>query len=150
MVQRKIVQKKYNIHFMSNSLFRKSYVLGIANKMFFVVSSKYSASIEASNISATAIHTFLSFFFNGYPQLLQVCSVCSAKFIRCTNLLILSINRKRPTKRYYVKTWPSIDMKHSSYDGSKGTVFLIHGFMSTGNDTWMEDMKNAYLNNVSV
>ncbi|PNF40155.1 hypothetical protein B7P43_G09763 [Cryptotermes secundus] len=41
-------------------------------------------------------------------------------------------------------------MKHSSYDGSKGTVFLIHGFMSTGNDTWMEDMKNAYLNNVDA
>jgi hypothetical protein len=48
-----------------------------------------------------------------------------------------------------MKTWPDIEMKHSSYDGSKGTVFLIHGFMSTGNDTWMEDMKNAYLNNVS-
>lgn len=58
--------------------------------------------------------------------------------------------RKRPTKRYYVKTWPDINMKHSSYDGSKGTVFLIHGFMSTGNDTWMEDMKNAYLNNVDA
>lgn len=59
------------------------------------------------------------------------------------------INRKRPTKRYYVKTWPHIDMKHSYYNGSKETVFIIHGFMSTGNDTWMEDMKNAYLNNVS-
>jgi hypothetical protein len=65
------------------------------------------------------------------------------------NLLMFSPNRKRPTKRYYVKTWPDIDMKHSSYDGSKGTVFLIHGFFSTGNDTWMEDMKNAYLNSVS-
>ena len=56
--------------------------------------------------------------------------------------------RRRPTKRYYVKAWPDIDMKNSYYDGKKPTVFLIHGFMSTGNDTWMDDMKNAYLNNV--
>ena len=41
-------------------------------------------------------------------------------------------------------------MKHSSYNGSKETAFIIHGFMSTGNDTWVEDMKNAYLNNVSI
>lgn len=59
-------------------------------------------------------------------------------------------NRKRPTSRYYVKTWPNIDMKHSHYNGRKQTAFLVHGFMSTGNDTWVEDMKNAYLNNVSV
>jgi hypothetical protein len=78
------------------------------------------------------------------------------KFVECVlqdfsayNLLIFPINRKRPTRRYYVKTWPRIDTKHSYYDGSKGTVFLIHGYMSTGNDTWLEDMKNAYLNNVS-
>ncbi|KAJ4430889.1 hypothetical protein ANN_19480 [Periplaneta americana] len=55
--------------------------------------------------------------------------------------------RKRPTKRYYVKTWPNIEMNNSRYDGSKTTVFIIHGFMSTGNDSWVEDMKNAYLNN---
>jgi len=41
-------------------------------------------------------------------------------------------------------------MKHSNYSGSKETAFIIHGFMSTGNDTWVEDMKNAYLNNVSI
>jgi hypothetical protein len=41
-------------------------------------------------------------------------------------------------------------MKHSHYNGSKETAFLIHGFMSTGNDSWVEDMKNAYLNNVSI
>ncbi|XP_069679655.1 inactive pancreatic lipase-related protein 1-like isoform X2 [Periplaneta americana] len=58
--------------------------------------------------------------------------------------------RKRPTKRYYVKTWPNIEMNNSRYDGSKTTVFIIHGFMSTGNDSWVEDMKNAYLNNVDA
>ncbi|KDR21040.1 inactive pancreatic lipase-related protein 1-like isoform X2 [Zootermopsis nevadensis] len=58
--------------------------------------------------------------------------------------------RRRPTNRYYVKTWPNIDMKNSYYNGSKETVFIIHGFMSTGNDTWLNDMKNAYLNNVDA
>jgi hypothetical protein len=76
---------------------------------------------------------------------------CQVHLVKSDNkLLIFVTNRKQPTKRYYVKTWPNIDMNYSYYDGSKETVFIIHGFLSTGNDTWLEDMKNAYLNNVSI
>ncbi|PSN34145.1 hypothetical protein C0J52_10042 [Blattella germanica] len=33
---------------------------------------------------------------------------------------------------------------------TKPTVFLIHGFLSTGNDSWVHDMKNAFLNNLDA
>nr|CAD7452814.1 unnamed protein product [Timema tahoe] len=52
--------------------------------------------------------------------------------------------RLRP-ERYYVRSWPEVTMEGSDYNPDRVTVFIVHGFSSNGNVTWMDQMKNATL-----
>uniref|UniRef100_A0A2S2R408 Pancreatic lipase-related protein 1 n=1 Tax=Sipha flava TaxID=143950 RepID=A0A2S2R408_9HEMI len=47
---------------------------------------------------------------------------------------------------YDVKLWPSISIEKSDFNPNRDyTVFIIHGFNSDGGNTWMSDLKDAYL-----
>lgn len=51
--------------------------------------------------------------------------------------------------RYDVKLWPSISMEDSDFNPNRHfTVFIVHGFNSDGGNTWMSDLKDAYLKQV--
>ncbi|KAK3915023.1 Inactive pancreatic lipase-related protein 1 [Frankliniella fusca] len=57
--------------------------------------------------------------------------------------------RKQPG-RYNVTTFPEISLEGSDYQGSLPTFFIVHGFSSDGNATWLSDLKDALLEKVDA
>ena len=55
----------------------------------------------------------------------------------------------KPSTRHTIKTWPSIGLDDSSYNGSEFTVFYVHGWSQNANDSRLDDLKDVILNNVS-
>jgi len=51
-------------------------------------------------------------------------------------------------ERYYIKVGPNLDTSSSPFDPSKQTFFLTHGFLNSGNETWMANLKDALLSKV--
>lgn len=50
--------------------------------------------------------------------------------------------------RYNVTTFPEVVLDGSDFQGSRPTFFVIHGFSSDGNATWLSDLKDAILKKV--
>ncbi|XP_069695722.1 phospholipase A1-like isoform X2 [Periplaneta americana] len=55
-----------------------------------------------------------------------------------------------PKDRYTVATWPVIHLNDSFYDVSKHTLFYIHGWTQSANDSRLDDLRDAILTNVDV
>ncbi|XP_026292593.1 phospholipase A1 [Frankliniella occidentalis] len=52
-------------------------------------------------------------------------------------------------ERYTIESGPNITSHGDfGYEASKPTFFLVHGFLNSGNETWMADLKDAVLKNV--
>lgn len=63
------------------------------------------------------------------------------------SLTILVVSRNA-RGRYNVTTFPEIVLDGSDYRGSRPTFFIVHGFSSDGNATWLSDLKDALLEKV--
>lgn len=67
------------------------------------------------------------------------------------NFFLLNRRQNQNLKyRYYVQLYPALSLQGSYYDSGKPTVFITHGAGATGNDSWIEDLKDAYLENVDA
>ncbi|KAK9507689.1 hypothetical protein O3M35_007490 [Rhynocoris fuscipes] len=52
---------------------------------------------------------------------------------------------------YSIKLWPKIDIRGSDFNPNrKITMFVVHGFASDGNDYWLKELKDAYLQRVDA
>ncbi|XP_050540529.1 uncharacterized protein LOC126905129 [Daktulosphaira vitifoliae] len=48
--------------------------------------------------------------------------------------------------RYNVSIWPEISLEGSDFDSKRPyTVFITHGYIHNGNESWLSDLKDAYL-----
>ncbi|KAJ9597567.1 hypothetical protein L9F63_011568, partial [Diploptera punctata] len=56
----------------------------------------------------------------------------------------------KPSKRYTITTWPSINLEDSNYNGSHVTILYVHGWSQTGNDSRLDDLKDAILHNMDA
>lgn len=52
--------------------------------------------------------------------------------------------------RRNITLYPHIDMKAAPFDPRKVTVIMVHGFCSSGNSTWLNNLKDAYLKNIDA
>lgn len=50
--------------------------------------------------------------------------------------------------RYNVSTFPEVVVDGGDYDSRRPTFFIVHGFSSDGNATWLSDLKDALLEKV--
>lgn len=50
---------------------------------------------------------------------------------------------------YDVPLWPEVNLAYSDFNPNRlKTIFIIHGFASSANNTWLSELKDAYLQNV--
>ncbi|KAK3925396.1 Pancreatic triacylglycerol lipase [Frankliniella fusca] len=56
-------------------------------------------------------------------------------------------SRQHP-ERYTVLSGPDMNLADSGFDAAKPTYFLVHGYLNSGNETWMAELKDAVLKNV--
>jgi len=56
---------------------------------------------------------------------------------------------RKQNVRYNVTLWPKISIEGSDYNPDRTyTIFITHGFNSDGENQWMLDLKDAYLEQV--
>lgn len=60
------------------------------------------------------------------------------------------ISPRDSPQRYNITLWPEISLEGCNFDPSRTTAFVIHGFAANGNVTWLSDLKDNYLNAVSL
>lgn len=54
-------------------------------------------------------------------------------------------SRDDSEKPYNITLWPRISLNGLPFNADRPTVFITHGFLSNGNETWMDDLKDAYI-----
>ncbi|XP_050540541.1 LOW QUALITY PROTEIN: uncharacterized protein LOC126905138 [Daktulosphaira vitifoliae] len=53
--------------------------------------------------------------------------------------------RNKP-ERYHVNLWPDISIEGSDFNSKRPyTVFITHGYIHNGNESWLSDLKDSYL-----
>lgn len=60
-----------------------------------------------------------------------------------------SLSRLDPNRRYTVILWPKIRLNSCPIRADRKVVLITHGFLNNGNSTWMSDIKDNYLIEVS-
>ncbi|XP_075235096.1 pancreatic lipase-related protein 2-like [Lycorma delicatula] len=84
----------------------------------------------------------LGCFPNDYPWTSVLRPVPPPERPEKVNTEIYMYTRKDKTDRYTPRLWPTIEMQGSDFDASREqTIFIIHGFIETGNKTWLQDMR---------
>ncbi|KAK9507688.1 hypothetical protein O3M35_007489 [Rhynocoris fuscipes] len=58
---------------------------------------------------------------------------------------------RKNSQGYSITLWPKIDMRGSDFNPKRGaTVFVVHGFAADGNDEWLKELKDTYLEKVDA
>lgn len=60
-----------------------------------------------------------------------------------------SLSRLDPNRRYTVILWPKIRLNSCPIRADRKLVLITHGFLNNGNSSWMSDIKDNYLIEVS-
>ncbi|XP_054273793.1 pancreatic triacylglycerol lipase-like isoform X2 [Macrosteles quadrilineatus] len=60
------------------------------------------------------------------------------------NVRLYCYTRESP-ERYNITLWPEIDLEGCNFNPCRKTAFVVHGFASNGNNSWLADLKDNYL-----
>lgn len=61
-----------------------------------------------------------------------------------------NIFRRAAPERYTITSKIPLSLDGSTFDAAKTTFFLTHGYLNSGNETWMADLKDAILSKVRI
>lgn len=101
------------------------------------ISSYKNVKIDCSRVSGIA-DGILSWFSN-----LQKSTSSSLK------VFIKLYTRNNPLAHILINPDDNINLNSSYFNIERKSVFIIHGFMTPATESWMDHMKNAYLEYVS-
>ncbi|XKL67964.1 hypothetical protein PGB90_003455 [Kerria lacca] len=90
----------------------------------------------------------LGCFSNGYPWTSVLRPFPTPHHPKQINTRFYLYTRKNPNQRYTVTLWDDISIEGSNFDPDRAyTTFITHGFASNGNASWVQELKDVYLQN---